>query len=390
MSATAAIDAVLQETVAAGDVPGVVALAADDRGVVYQGAYGRRVLGGEAAMTPDSVFWIASMTKAVTSVAALQLVEAGKLALDEPIARVLPELADRPVLEGFDAEGRPRLRPARRPVTLRHLLTHTAGFAYDMWNADIKRLMERDNVPGIISCRQAALRTPLTFDPGEKWHYGINIDFVGRAVEAVSGRSLEDYFREHILDPLGMADTGFTLGPAQRARRVGMHARLPDGGLAPIDFEVPQQPEFFMGGGGLYGTGVDYLRFLRMLLAGGSLEGARILKPETVALMAENQIGDLEAGVLQTVQPTASNDVDFFPGMSQKWGLGFLINTEDSRHGRKAGSLAWAGLGNTYFWIDRTAKLAGVILMQILPFADQKAVALYGAFEHALYQGRRA
>jgi CubicO group peptidase (beta-lactamase class C family) len=390
MSATAAIDAVLQETVAAGAVPGVVALAADDRGVVYQGAYGRRVLDGEAAMTPDSVFWIASMTKAVTSVAALQLVEAGKLALDEPIARVLPELADRPVLEGFDAEGRPRLRPARRPVTLRHLLTHTAGFAYDMWNADIKRLMERDNVPGIISCRQAALRTPLTFDPGEKWHYGINIDFVGRAVEAVSGRSLEDYFREHILDPLGMADTGFTLGPAQRARRVGMHARLPDGGLAPIDFEVPQQPEFFMGGGGLYGTGVDYLRFLRMLLAGGSLEGARILKPETVALMAENQIGDLEAGVLQTVQPTASNDVDFFPGMSQKWGLGFLINTEDSRHGRKAGSLAWAGLGNTYFWIDRTAKLAGVILMQILPFADQKAVALYGAFEHALYQGRRA
>jgi CubicO group peptidase (beta-lactamase class C family) len=390
MSATAAIDAVLEKAVAAGDVPGVVALAADDRGVVYQGAHGRRVLGGEAAMTPDSVFWIASMTKAVTSVAAMQLVEGGLLTLDAPIAPVLPELAERPVLEGFDAEGRPRLRPAKRPVTLRHLLTHTAGFAYDMWNADIKRLMERENVPGVISCRQAALQTPLTFDPGEKWHYGINIDFVGRAVETVSGRSLQDYFRAHILDPLGMADTGFTLGPGQRARRVGMHARLPDGGLAPIDFEVPQQPEFFMGGGGLYGTGVDYLRFLRMLLAGGGLDGARILKPETVAMMAENQIGDLQAGVLQTVQPTASNDVDFFPGMSQKWGLGFLINSEDSRHGRKAGSLAWAGLGNTYFWIDRESNLTGVILMQILPFADQKAVALYGAFEQALYQGRMA
>ncbi len=221
MSATAAIDAVLEKAVAAGDVPGVVALAADDRGVVYQGAHGRRVLGGEAAMTPDSVFWIASMTKAVTSVAAMQLVEGGLLTLDAPIAPVLPELAERPVLEGFDAEGRPRLRPAKRPVTLRHLLTHTAGFAYDMWNADIKRLMERENVPGVISCRQAALQTPLTFDPGEKWHYGINIDFVGRAVEAVSGRSLQDYFRAHILDPLGMADTGFTLGPGQRARRVG-------------------------------------------------------------------------------------------------------------------------------------------------------------------------
>ncbi|EQD47979.1 beta-lactamase, partial [mine drainage metagenome] len=162
---------------------------------------------------------------AVTSVAAMQLVEGGLLTLDAPIAPVLPELAERPVLEGFDAEGRPRLRPAKRPVTLRHLLTHTAGFAYDMWNADIKRLMERENVPGVISCRQAALQTPLTFDPGEKWHYGINIDFVGRAVEAVSGRSLQDYFRAHILDPLGMADTGFTLGPGQRARRVGMHAR---------------------------------------------------------------------------------------------------------------------------------------------------------------------
>ncbi len=387
---TAAIDALLENAVTAGDVPGVVALAADDRGVIYQGAFGRRGRDGEAPMTPDSVFWLASMTKAITSVAAMQLVEEGKLALDAPIARVLPELAERPVLAGFDDEGRPRLRPARQPITLRHLLTHTAGFGYDMWNAEIGRVMAQAGVPHAISRRRAALQTPLLFDPGERWTYGVNTDFVGRAVEAVSGRTLQAHFRDHILGPLGMNDTDFILTPAARARRVLMHQRQADGSLAPIDFEPTEPLEFFMGGGGLFGTAGDYLRFLRMLLAGGTLDGVRILRPETVALMAENQIGDLEAGILRTVQPALSNDVDFFPGMRQKWGLGFLINTEDSPQGRKAGSLAWAGLGNTYFWIDRTANLTGVILMQILPFADQKAVALSGAFERALYQGRMA
>ncbi len=387
---TAAIDALLENAVTAGDVPGVVALAADDRGVIYQGAFGRRGRDGEAPMTPDSVFWLASMTKAITSVAAMQLVEEGNLALDAPIARVLPELAERPVLAGFDDEGRPRLRPARQPITLRHLLTHTAGFGYDMWNAEIGRVMAQAGVPHAISRRRAALQTPLLFDPGERWTYGVNTDFVGRAVEAVSGRTLQAHFRDHILGPLGMNDTDFILTPAARARRVLMHQRQADGSLAPIDFEPTEPLEFFMGGGGLFGTAGDYLRFLRMLLAGGTLDGVRILRPETVALMAENQIGDLEAGILRTVQPALSNDVDFFPGMRQKWGLGFLINTEDSPQGRKAGSLAWAGLGNTYFWIDRTANLTGVILMQILPFADQKAVALYGAFERALYQGRMA
>ncbi|MGC8523805.1 MAG: serine hydrolase domain-containing protein [Acidibrevibacterium sp.] len=387
---TAAIDALLENAVNMGDVPGVVALGADERGVIYQGAFGRRGLDDEAPMTPDSVFWLASMTKAITSVAAMQLVEEGLLALDAPIARVLPELAERPVLAGFDDEGRPRLRPARQPITLRHLLTHTAGFGYDMWNAEIGRVMAQAGVPHAISRRRAALQTPLLFDPGERWTYGVNTDFVGRAVEAVSGRTLQAYFRDHILGPLGMSDTDFILTPAARARRVLMHERQADGSLAPIDFEPTEPLEFFMGGGGLFGTAGDYLRFLRMLLAGGTLDGARILRPETVALMAENQIGDLEAGILRTVQPALSNDVDFFPSMRQKWGLGFLINTEDSPQGRKAGSLAWAGLGNTYFWIDRTANLTGVILMQILPFADQKAVALYGAFERALYQGRMA
>jgi len=387
MSVTETIDNLLRRAVAAGEVPGVVAVAADARGPIYEGAAGRRDISAADPMTPDSVFWIASMTKAITSVAAMQLVEAGKLALDTPIADVLPELASRQVLEGFDAAGQPRLRPPKRPITLRHLLTHTAGLGYDIWNADLGRYMERNGLPGIISCQNAALETPLTFDPGEKWQYGINIDFVGRAVETASGESLDAYFRKHIFDPLEMNATGFTLTPAQRARLARMHARNPEGGLVPIDFEVPQQPEFFMGGGGLYGSGPDYLKFTRMLLNGGALDGARILQPETVTLMAQNHIGDLEAGVMPTALPASSNDVNFFPGMSQKWGLGFLINTEDSPHGRKAGSLAWAGLGNTYFWIDRQSGITGVILTQILPFADHQVVPLYAAFEKALYQG---
>ena len=390
MSALGAFDAVLDEAVAAGDVPGVVALAADARGVIYRRAAGVRGRDDPAPMAENSVFWLASMTKAVTSVAAMQLVEARKLALDAPIAPVLPELADRPVLDGFDDAGHPRLRRALRPITLRHLLTHTAGFGYDIWNAAIRRVMAEAGVPHAISRRRAALQTPLLFDPGAQWAYGVSTDFVGRAVEAVSGCTLRDYFRAHILGPLGMHDTDFIPTPAMRARRVRMHQREADGRLTPIDFDPTAGAEFFMGGGGLHGTGADYLRVLRMLLAGGALDGAQILRPDTVALMAENQIGDLEAGRLQSVQPETSNDVDFFPGMSQKWGLGFLINTADGRHGRKAGSLAWAGLGNTYFWIDRAANLTGVMLMQILPFADRKAVALYGAFERALYQGRAA
>ncbi len=381
------IDAVLEKAVAAGDVVGVVALAADADGVIYRGAAGVRGRGDPAPMAEDSVFWLASMTKAVTSVAAMQLVEEGMLALDAPIAPILPELADRPVLDGFDDAGRPRLRPAKRPITLRHLLTHTAGFGYDTWNAEIGRVMAQAGVPHAISRRRAALQTPLLFDPGTQWNYGVSTDFVGRAVEAVSGQTLQDYFRTHILDALGMHDTDFIPTPAMRGRAAGMHQREADGSLVPIDFDPAAGADYFMGGGGLFGSGADYLRFLRMLLGGGSLDGERLLKPETIALMAENSIGELQAGMMRSVQPGVSHDVDFFPGMGQRWGLGFLINTAPGPHGRKAGSLAWAGLGNTYFWIDRESQLTGVIMMQLLPFADPRALALYAAFERAIYQG---
>jgi len=380
------IDRALAAAAERGDVPGVVAMAATREGPVYQGAFGRRALPDGAAMTADTVFWIASMTKAVTSTAAMQLVEQGRLALDEPIAAVLPELAAPQVLEGFDAAGEPKLRPARRPITLRHLLTHTSGFCYEIWNADIGRYLEKCGVPGIITCENAALALPLTFDPGEKWDYGIGIDWAGKAVERVSGQRLGDYFREHLFRPAGMNDTGFALTPERRARLGGMHARGEDGGLAAIPFEMPQAPEFEMGGGGLYSTAADYLAFTQLFLNEGCAgSGAQLLKPETVRLMARNAIGDLRVCLLKTAVPASSNDAEFFPGMVKKWGLGFMISTGPVPGGRRAGSLAWAGLGNTYFWIDPSAGVTGVILMQLLPFADPKALAVFADFEKALY-----
>ena len=384
------IDQVLRQAAEARDVPGVVAMAATSDGVLYQGAFGKRDLAKNSEMTPDSVFWIASMTKAVTATAAMQLVEQGKLQLEQPMGALLPDLAAPQVLEGFDDKGEPKLRPAKRSITLRHLLTHTAGFTYDIWNADTGRYEKYAQLPGIISCKNAALKTPLAFDPGDRWEYGISIDFAGKAVEAVSGQSLDIYLREHIFAPLGMTDTGFIIGSDQRARLVSMHARKPDGALEPIEFSVPQDPEFFMGGGGLYGTARDYLAFLQMLMHGGIFNGTRVLRPETVALMGKNHIGNLNVpGVWKTAAPDLSLDVELsklFPIQELKWGLSFLINTQQAPAGRSAGSLTWAGLANTYFWLDPTKRVAGVILTQSLPFVDPRAVNLYVQFETGVYK----
>jgi methyl acetate hydrolase len=385
MAGMSDIDAVLRAATERGEVPCVVAMAAGRQGVIYEGAFGRRVLPDGPAATADTVFWIASMTKAITSTAAMQLVEQGKLALDRSIADILPELAAPQVLEGFDTAGKARLRPAKRPITLRHLLTHTSGFVYDIWNPQIGRYMEQGGIPGIISCQNAALALPLVFDPGDNWDYGIGIDWAGKAVERVSGQSLGDYLAEHLFAPAGMKDIGFRLTPDRRARLAGMHVRNDDGTLAPIEFEIPQEPEFQMGGGGLYSTAADYLAFARLFLNEGRVDGHAVLKPETVRLMTTNAIGDLSVRALKTAVPASSRDAEFFPGMVKKWSLGFMISTETVPGGRAAMSLAWAGLGNTYFWIDPMTGVAGVILMQLLPFADPQALAVFDGFEKAVY-----
>jgi methyl acetate hydrolase len=378
-NALTAVDQTIRRAVNAQTVPGVVAIAATDKGIIYEGAFG-------PSITADSVFWIASMTKAITATACMQLVEQGKLQLEQPMGKLLPQLESPKVLEGFDAGGAPRLRPARRPITLRHLLTHTAGFTYNIWSEQMTRYEKVTGMPSIGECKNASFNAPLEFDPGERWQYGINIDWVGKAVEAVSDQSLEVYFRENIFGPLGMTDTGFLISSSQKARVAQMFKRQSDGSLTPMAFEMPQRPEFFMGGGALFSTPRNYMAFLQMLLHNGSFNGARVLKPETVANMSQNHIGDLDVVTLQTVHPESSNDANLFPGMPQKWGLSFDINTQPGPAGRSAGSLAWAGLFNTYFWLDPVKRVTGTIMTQLLPFADKPLLELFGEFEKGIYR----
>jgi methyl acetate hydrolase len=387
MQSKAQIDQILRQKSDAKEIPGVVAIAANGKDVIYQGAFGKRDLGKDDPMTADSVFWIASMTKAVTSAGAMQLVEQGKLSLDEPIGKLLPDLASPQVLEGFDAKGEPKLRAARKPITLRQLMTHTAGFCYELWNGDKAAYLEKTGTPGITTCQNAALKTPLASDPGTRWEYGVNIDFVGKAVEAASGKRLDAYLRDHMFSPLGMSDTGFKITDDMRKRLVGMHVRGADGALAPLPFELEQNPEFHMGGGGLYSVAGDYIKFCQMILNKGKGNGNQVLKAETVATMGQNHIGALNVTKMTTAAPIYTNDVDLYPDQDKKWGLSFLINTAKTAEGRSPGSLAWAGLANTYFWIDPTRDVCGVILMQLLPFADGKCLEAFAGFERGVYDG---
>ena len=386
MEMLTSVDAALRQAVENKEVPGVVAMAATDRGAFYEGAFGLRDLARGKAMTRDAVFRIASMTKAVTSVAAMQLVEEGRLELDEPVGNILPELASPQVLEGFEASGAPRLRSATAPITMRRLLTHTAGFGYEMLSPELIRYVQQTGMPSTSTGRLAALRLPLLFDPGERWEYGINIDWAGRIVEAVSGKPLDACFAERIFGPLGMADSGFALSADQQSRLATVHRREADGSLAPIELDMPPaNPEFWAGGGALYSTGPDYLRFLQMLLGRGHLDGAEVLRPDTVALMAQNHTGELAAGRWRSAMPNLTNDLDLFPGSPCRWGLGYMITMAPGQHGRSAGSLTWAGLFNSYYWIDPRMQATGVTLTQILPFADPTVLRLHGEFEQGVY-----
>ena len=375
-AARAAVDAVLSGAVARGEIPGVVAIAATRSGVIYQGAFGVADLPTRRPLLPDSIFRIASMTKPVTSAALMQLVEAGRLRLDDPAAKYLPELAGVQVFERFDARtGAYAVRPAKQAITVRHLLTHTAGFGYPFTSPVVRDFTPRDG--------EQYAAGPLLFEPGEGWTYGTNTDWVGRLVEVISGRPLEMYFRERIFTPLGMRETFYNVPEDTRARVVTVHRRTGD-----VTFTVePVQPPLTnprpIGGGGLSSTAADYIRFLRMVLDGGALDGARVLSSDTVALMARNHIGSL-GPELKTALPDRSGDFPFGPG--DKWGLGFLITGVQQPGKRSPGSLSWGGINNTYFWVDPTRGVAGVILFQFLPFADSRALAVHDAFERAIYQ----
>ncbi|WP_457299827.1 serine hydrolase domain-containing protein [Phyllobacterium sp. P5_D12] len=381
------IDAAMQKAVNDRTVAGAVAIAATQKGIVYEGLFGKANADTGTPMRPDTVFWLLSMTKAITATACMQLVEQGDLKLDDDASKYLPQLAAPKVLVGFDSNGQPQLRPARNTIKVHHLLTHTSGFTYSNWSDVMMRYETATGMPDIATCENGAFNAPLEFEPGERWQYGISMDWTGKLVEAVRDQSLEVYFRENIFAPLGMKDSGFLISSEQKRRVATCFSRETDGGLKVMPFEMPQRPEFFMGGGGAYSTPQDYMMLLQALLHGGKFNGVQILKPETVAMMMQNQVGDLNVRKMDSAAPTYSNSFDQFPAQKHKWGYSFDINTEAGPHGRSAGSVSWAGLLNCYFWIDPVRKLTGSLFTQLLPFYDDRVVALCGDYERGLYDG---
>ncbi|ODS91428.1 MAG: 1,4-butanediol diacrylate esterase [Comamonas sp. SCN 65-56] len=401
---TKAIDAVLDGvTTGTTRVPGVSAAVTDRLGTIYQGSRGVRNTGTGEPFEPDTVCAIFSTTKAIAGTACLQLVEDGLLDLDAPAKEYVSQLGDIQVIEGFDSEGKPKLRAPRRDVTTRHLLTHTAGFAYDFFNETYTRLANGQGQPWVVDASWKSIKTPLLFDPGEQWEYGTSIDWAGMVVEAITGRRLGEVMQTRILGPLGMNDTAFTMTPSMKARQATIHAREDgDGSLIPLDgVTLPQEPELHMGGHGLYGTATDYVKFIRMWLNDGrSDSGEQILRPETVEMASRNHLPkgmhikmlpgvgatNTAKSILPVSKPRLSNDAEFFPGMPKTWALTFMINEEPAPTGRPAGSLAWAGLANLYYWIDRKNGVGGYWATQIFPFADPTSVAGFLEMERATYQ----
>jgi len=381
------IQAILDGGAARGDVAGAVAEIVSGDEVLCSAAAGVRSLHDEAAgpMTTDTVCWIASMTKAVTGAAAMQLVERGQLHLDTPAAEILEHLGTVGVLEAFDEEGGPLVRPARTPITLRQLLTHTAGFGYEIWSDNLLHYHRVTGTPTIRTCRRAALDAPALHDPGEQWLYGTSIDHVGLMVEAASGMRLGDYLRQHLLDPLGMDSTAFGISDDMRARLATVHVRGGDGALSALEFEMDQEPEVQLGGAGLYSTVEDYCRFLQMILGRGTRGGVQVLRPETVDRMVVNNMGTLRVLPLPAAIPGVAGDVEFYPGVEKSWGLTFQINEEPLPTGRPAGGLMWAGLANSYYWIDMQNQVAGTYISQQFPFGDPRSFGLFDSIERACY-----
>lgn len=381
------IDDVLRTGIAKRRIPCVAAMVANSERILYQGAFGKRDDSG-VEVTIDSIFAIASMTKAITSASAMQLVEQGKVKLHEPVAKYLPQLEGVQVLDGYDANEKPILRSPKTPVTLAHLLTHTSGLVYANWSAELSRYFAKAGTPtpppGIV-----APVTPLMFDPGTRWQYGTGIDFAGKLVEAISGLTLEQYFQKNIFEPLGMKDTTFVFPAAKFDRLVSGYARQPNGELRQNPRTPPQPPREYNGGGGLTSTCADYVKFMQMILRHGTRSGStsrgEILSGRSVDLMSTNQTGNVRAGILKTMNKGVSDDVDLHPGHSDRYTYGFLTNLDPVEGGRSAGSLAWAGIFNTFYWIDPTRNLCAVIMMQFLPFVDKEAVGLLSDFERAVY-----
>jgi CubicO group peptidase (beta-lactamase class C family) len=378
------IDALLNGAVEKGAAPGVVAVAGDRHGTLYEGAFGKLAVGDERPAKPDTVFLIASMTKALASVAALQLIEGGQLTLEQPVADVVPEFGELQVLDGFDGDE-PRLRAPARQATIRNLLTHTSGLAYHFTSPDLLRYHQVTGLSDATTGERAVLEAPLIADPGTMWQYGTSVDWLGQIIEAVSGLDLNEYCAEHIFGPLDMKDTTFVPTDPLLERLMLIHSRSGDGALEISEFTMPMEPEYYSGGSGAASTGPDYLRFMRAILRGGELDGEQILATEMVELAFTDHLDGLALPeVMVSTVPELSLDVPAMP-FRQGFGLGFHLVFEDIPGMRHAGTGDWAGLFNCYYWIDRATGVAGAFLTQVLPFFDPQVIETALGFEAAVY-----
>jgi CubicO group peptidase (beta-lactamase class C family) len=380
--------AVLDQTIADGRLNFAVASVGNAGGQTWSHAAGYQDAEKTKPASPDNIIQIASMTKLVTTIAALQLMEQGKLDLDTPISAYAPELNELQVLKGFVPDDTPILEKANRAPTARELMTHTAGYVYEIWNANALKGSQLGITPSLLS-EGNYLAAPLAFQPGTAWEYGINTDWLGVLVERLSGQRLADYFDEHIFMPLGMADTFYELPANKLDRSVMMMARAAEG-LVPLPSFQPTPMKkgsmaHYSGGGGLSSTVKDYGRVLQMLLNSGSLDEKTLLKAETVNSMFQNNIGDIQPAALATVMPTLSNTADMSFGEKATFGLGLLLHTDGITGGRKANTGSWAGLFNSYYWVDREAGTYGIFGTQVLPFYDGVAIETLLEFEQAVY-----
>ena len=368
-----AIQALLDGVVAKGALHGVAAVVVDRHGQLFHHAAGEANAG--------TLFRNASMTKAVATTAALQLVEQGRLSLDASVESILPEFGQLQLLEGFDGDT-PRLRAPASRATVRQLMTHSAGLGYFFLNEKLLKYHGLTGVPSPLSGEKRSLFVPLVNDPGTAWEYGTNTDWLGLVVEKISGQSLSAYLAQHVYGPLGMADSGFAPSAAQRERLLRVMQRQPDGRLLPSPHDLPPTPEWDAGGHGSYGTVQDYGRFVQAWLN----DGAGILKPSTVDLALQDHLGGIPLPTLmKSAMPELSNDVPSLP-VPQSWGLGFHLTLANLPGMRSQGTGDWAGVFNSFYWIDRTRGVGGVLMTQLLPFFDMAVIETLMGFEMAVYQ----
>lgn len=373
------IDGVLNTAVAAGDVPFVVAMAGDNNGVVYSGAAGQAAEGRAAG--EDTVFRIFSMTKSVGSVAAMILIDRGKLSMDTPVADILPAWKELKVLDRWDGDT-PILRAPKSTATVRHLATHTSGLEYEFWNADMAKYLEVTAAAPILSGQRAGLMNPLMSDPGTRWGYGTSIDWLGQIVEAVDGRSIDAFCQTEIFDPLGMSSTAFE-PDALTDRLADVSIRGEDGKFGLFEIAPPSKPEFYGMGHALYSNAPDYLTFIRMVLNQGALNGNRILSQTAIAEMTVDQMQGLTFQHMISTVPALTADVVMPEGTTHSFA--FVRAEADVPGARRAGTQSWAGVCNTHYWIDPASNLAAVIMTQSLPFVEEPYMRTYQAYEKALY-----